>query len=1057
MLSRVAAVMAPRTHNRRRVTGSSGRRREGGESERQRPNMSRRVFASAVLLLFVMICCGSGGATAQADGGSNVRKAVDALRGIGWEKLDNWEDSSDAGGKYGSLRGPSLVEVQGHVFAIAEAHCKDGDDCSKFSFTGIASKYLGLNVDADPTEILTADASIFGIDLLKKGSEVINTTNGITRPTTLVIEDSVYVLLGSYSHKKQQVEGTNERGLLLLKGTLADEGGRKKIKWNETHLVKPHGKGESLSLAELIGGGGSGAVMDDGALVFPMQAKGNDGTNVLLSMRLSNSVNKWELSSTTPCKGCRDPTLAKWKEDEDDERLFMMAHCAGGYYDVYRSTPNGVSWYKLGEPINRVWGNSHNRSGYGVPSGFTTAIIEETKVMLITAPVYAKDDNEKGGKGRLHLWVTDNARVYDVGPASREADDAAASSLLLNSGKDNKELISLYENKKSDGAYNLVAVRLTEKLERIKEVVKKWKDLDSSLKTCRSGSSGTVDVRTKGMCNGPVPTDELVGFLSGNSTGTEWKDEYLGVNAIVHGPAEKRIGVPNGVRFKGPGAGAVWPVGDMGQTVPYYFANNEFTLVATVSIHEVPKEDSSPIPLIGVRMNDTSSTVLFGLSYTHDKWLTIAEDAGGVEEVDDIVKWEPNKTYQVVLRMDDDEWTVFVNREEIHRKSYDTSLFNSHRISHFYIGGDSKDQSAMGGHVTVTNVMLYKEELQRTELRELNASKVTIPSLGAEKQPTGPVTSTDVSVAPESRSEESASYEELTEGDRVKQEEGIAHDPVPAASSSTDAAGSSVSEPANAVESAQNSRPEDNTQLSEEETSRQATLNEDNGSMQRDSEVQTQVPQSEESTEVTDLETPPESNDAQPPEKEEDTNDMNGESMSPVGAPLSMDTATETVDSEQQVQKSTEPSAENKDVRSTGTRTTGAEQSLSLEAGDGNSERTMNSNSSPTPSKSDAEPTSADDTDNISRTDGAEVSSENGEEALQTVDTAPANTSTTPGDEAIPSTKGASRHSDNDFFNTSEVADLLSTALNHDGTVHGCVPRVLLLLLLGLWGTAALC
>ncbi|RNC36862.1 trans-sialidase [Trypanosoma cruzi] len=61
MLSRVAAVKAPRTHNRRRVTGSSGRRRGGRESEPQRPNMSRHVFTSAVLLLLViMMCCGSG-------------------------------------------------------------------------------------------------------------------------------------------------------------------------------------------------------------------------------------------------------------------------------------------------------------------------------------------------------------------------------------------------------------------------------------------------------------------------------------------------------------------------------------------------------------------------------------------------------------------------------------------------------------------------------------------------------------------------------------------------------------------------------------------------------------------------------------------------------------------------------------------------------------------------------------------------------------------------------------------------------------------------------------
>ncbi|EKF98360.1 trans-sialidase, putative [Trypanosoma cruzi] len=198
------------------------------------------------------------------------------------------------------------------------------------------------------------------------------------------------------------------------------------------------------------------------------------------------------------------------------------------------------------------------------------------------------------------------------------------------------------------------------------------------------------------MCNGRVPTDGLVGFLSGNSTENTWKDEYLGVNAIVHGPAEKRIVGPNGWTFKGPGAWAEWPVGDMGQTVPYYFANNKFTLSATVSIHEVPQSDSSPVPLIGVRMNDTSSTVLLGLSYTHDKkWLAIAEGSGNAEDFD-IVKWEPNKTYQVGLRMNTEYWTVFVNREEIDNMRYDEKLFNSHRISHFYIGGDSKHQSATG-------------------------------------------------------------------------------------------------------------------------------------------------------------------------------------------------------------------------------------------------------------------------------------------------------------------------------------------------------------------------
>ncbi|EAN93628.1 putative trans-sialidase, Group VIII [Trypanosoma cruzi] len=1047
MHSRIAAVKAPRTHNRRCVTGSSGRRREGRESEPKRPNMSRRVFTSAVLLLlFVMTCCGSGGAASA--GGSNVKKAVDALSGIGWEKLDKWEEIANAGGKYGSIRGPSLVEVQGHVFAIAEVHCKDGGECSKFSFTGIASKYLGLNVDAGPTEISTTNASIFGADLLKEGSEGINTRNGITRPTTVVLEESVYVLLGNYSHTRPQVGGTNERGLLLVKGTLTEENGKKQIRWNETHVMKPEPKGYSHSLSELIGGGGSGAVLRDGTLVFPMQAKDKDGTSFLLSMRFSNSRKKWELSYMTG-KGCRDPTLVKWEEYEYGEELFMMAHCAGGYYDVYRSTSDGVNWNGHFQPITRVWGNSHNRKGYGVQSGFTTAIIEGKEVMLITAPVYAKEDNE-GGKGRLHLWVTDKARVYDVGPVSREDEDAAASSLLLK-GKDNKELISLYENKKSDGSYNLVAVRLTEKLERIKEVVKTWQNLDSALQSCIY-PAGYDSVSTRGMCVNRVPTERLVGFLSGNSTQTEWRDEYLGVNATVTN-GEPRV--PNGLTFKGPGAGAEWPVGKLGQTVPYYFANTEFTLVATVSIHEVPQSGS--IPLMGVRMNDTKSTVLFGLSYTHEKkWLAIAEDPATSKLVDG---WEPNKTYQVVLKMNSNSWTVLVDREEIHNTNYNDHLFDFHRISHFYIGWDSKNQSATGGHVTVTNVMLYNEELFGDDLYELHASKVTVPSLGDEKQSTGPVAGTDVSVAFESNSEESAtSNEELTGDDTHEQRGKSVHILVPAASPSTDAAGSSVPEPATATESAGNSRSEDNAQLSEGETSQQATLNEDNESMQRDSELQTQELQSEESTEATDFEGSAESYGTEQPEEEGGTNGRSGGSVSSGAASSDMDTVATPVNGEHQVQQITEPSAENDDVRSTGTVTTGAEESFSLEAGDGNSERTMNSDGSLTPSKSDAEPTSAEDTDNISRTEGEESSSEDVKEVPQTVDTAPGNTNTTPGETMIPSESNATTPSDTDvLLEHGKFGDLLAMGEFAENTVHVCVSRVSLLLLLGLWGTAALC
>ncbi|PBJ78230.1 trans-sialidase [Trypanosoma cruzi cruzi] len=1037
MLTRVAAVNAPRTHNLCRVTGSSGRR-GGGESEPQRPHMSRRVFTSAVLLLLVIVmCCGACGAAAVEQAGA----AVDPFKGTTPISFANWKELKEDGSKITSLRVPGLVKVGDDVFAVAEAQC--GERSGAGICAGIVSKHLDIR--SGSMDISTSDISLFCMQLVDTVENSFETTE-LLRPTTLVLGDSVYMLVGNQSRTRPQVEGTNERCLLLVKGTVTVDGEKKKLVWNETHVVKPEPKGKSGSLTELIGGGGSGAVMRDGALVFPMQAKGKDGTSFLLSMSFDPSDEKWRLSRETPGKGCKDPTLVKWEKYEgDNERLFMMAHCAGGYYDVYRSILDGVNWYPYGEPITRVWGNSHGRTGYGVQSGSTTAIIEEKEVMLITAPVYPNDD----GKGRLHLWVTDKARVHDVGPVSRGEDDAAASSLLLKE-KDNNELISLYENKKSDGSYNLVAVSLTEKLERVKEVVKTWKDLDGALQSCSSGSSGTVDVRKKGMCNGRVPTNRLVGFLSGNFSENTWRDEYLGVNAKVTNGKRR---VPNGLTFQG--SWAEWPVGDMGQTVPYYFTNNEFALVATVSIHEVPKEDSSPVPLIGVRMNDTSSTVLFGLSYTHEKkWLAIPGKSAASRFVDG---WEPNRTYQVLLQMDYDYWTIVVDKEEIDHKSYDKNLFNSHRISHFYIGGDGKHQSATGCHVTVTNVMLYNERLLEHKLDELHASKATIPSLSVEEQPTGQVTKTDVSVASESNSVESAtSHEKLNESDTDEQGDNSADDPVPAATSSTVVGGSSISEPATAVGIAGASLPEDNAQFSEDETSWQATPHEAKESMQQDSAVQPQDAQSEILTEFADVKGSPESNDTEEPEEDGGTNDRSGKSTSSLGASSDVDTATETVYGEHQVQQSIELSAENNDVRSTGTVTTGTEESLSLEAGDGNSERTMNSGSSPTPSKSDAETTSAEDTDNISWTERAEVSSEEGKEALQTIDSAPGNTNTTPGKTKIPSESNATTPSDNDTF-TGEIAELLSMGLSRDSTVHVCVSRVLLLLLLGLWGIAALC
>ncbi|RNF00570.1 complement regulatory protein, partial [Trypanosoma cruzi] len=104
--------------------------------------MSRRLFTSAVLLLFVVMMCFDTGEAAASGGNPSI--AINPFTGT--TRIDaTWKDV-EINTESASLRVPSLVEVQGHVFAIAEAHCKDGDKCSKVGFTRIASKYLDLNV-----------------------------------------------------------------------------------------------------------------------------------------------------------------------------------------------------------------------------------------------------------------------------------------------------------------------------------------------------------------------------------------------------------------------------------------------------------------------------------------------------------------------------------------------------------------------------------------------------------------------------------------------------------------------------------------------------------------------------------------------------------------------------------------------------------------------------------------------------------------------------------------------------------------------------------------------
>ncbi|KAF8306563.1 putative trans-sialidase, Group V, partial [Trypanosoma cruzi] len=534
MLSRVAAVMAPRTHNRRRVTGSSGRRREGRESERQRPNMSRRVFTSAVLLLVVMMWCGSGGGASAEVQESTVPKF-------------EWKTITD-GVTVDSLGVPSLLKVGNDVFAVAEAQCKkDGNTV----FTGITSRLLSMEKGKEPEELLK-DA--------KKDTQVLEDVTSaekkevdVSRPTAVVNGDNIYMLVGKHNHEAAdtcQAETENiKSGILLVKGKVGEDG--KKIDWKETDGV-PCTLGEKHdSLSQLIVGGGSGVKLKDGTFLFPVEGtkkEEKDGKTVSLIMYSSKEVTNWTLSKGASADGCGDPSVVEWEK----EKLIMMTACDDGRRRVYESGDKGNSWTEALGTLSRVWGNKHKGKAELVRSGFITAKIgdgdDKRNVMLVTLPVYP-NEKEDNSKGVLHLWLTDNTHIADIGLISGD-DDVAASSLLYKSGNNNKEeLIALYEKKKGGGekpSLGMVSVRLTEQLQRVKDVLTTWREVDERVSNLCPSENTKKDAPTENACATDKITDGLVGFLSGNFSDGTWKDEYLGVNATVN-KKEGSASTDNGV------------------------------------------------------------------------------------------------------------------------------------------------------------------------------------------------------------------------------------------------------------------------------------------------------------------------------------------------------------------------------------------------------------------------------------------------------------------------------------------------------------------------------
>ncbi|PBJ68149.1 trans-sialidase [Trypanosoma cruzi cruzi] len=753
MLSRVAAVKAPRTHNRRRVTGSSGRRREGGESEPRRRNMSRRVFTSAVslLLLVVLMYCSTGGAaTAQvennavastpsgsaltgtitgegsASGGVERPQRVDLFVPQTTQVLPKKGTGSS---RRDSFVSPSLVSAGGVIAAFAEGHInvKPPHNESTKPSSDVVAEYIDSAWEW-PTLVEEVNKGTWSAHTVLGKAEGEGSLDVVRHPTTIAKGDKVFLLVGSTA--LSYVDGDWKEGSLELKLVVGevtnptDSEQSKRIEWGET---KSPLNGSTLAahkgnLTECLASGGSGVLMEDGTLVFPLMAMSekNDGVLPMIIYSKDNG-STWLLSEDISPANCTDPRITEWEGS-----LLMIVDCENDQR-VYESRDMGKTWTEAIGTLPGVWVNSQSEDypdGVWHVDALITATIEGRKVMLYTQRGYAMEENDNA----LYLRVTDNNRSFFVGPVGmgNAGKGELASTLLYSDGR-----LHLLQQRDNDEGSAISLSRLTEELKEIKSVLKTWAQNDAF------------------FSNLSIPTAGLVAVLSNASaSGDTWNDEYLCLNAMV----KNAMKVNDGFQLTEPNSGVLWLVNIPGDNVRHVSLSHNFTLVASVTIEEAPSEKTILTAVLG----NTEPPYIMRLSYTADKtWVKMFK--GETKPTTEGGTWEAGKEYQVALMLQGNKASVYIDGESLGEEEVPLTDEKPPELFAFCFGAcgeeedsqeePSQEESSQAAspvkpspeeigkksQVTVKNVFLYNRPLNSTERTAIKDRK-PVPKRAPEPQ-----------------------------------------------------------------------------------------------------------------------------------------------------------------------------------------------------------------------------------------------------------------------------------------------------------------------------------
>ncbi|RNF06285.1 trans-sialidase-like protein [Trypanosoma cruzi] len=711
--------------------------------------MSRRVFTSAVsLLLFAMMCCGSGASNVVATNSENLQlpHTVDLFVPKTTQVAPKEETGSSTARD--SFVSPSLVSAGGVIAAFAEGrvyaeYVVEGGKIIEPISSDVVAEYIDSSWDWSTLFGKVSESKWKAYTVLGPTDGTGNGVGFFYHPTTTTKGNKVFLLAGSLAGLKES-GGRRTRdnlGLKLVVGDVREPTSSEptgSIKWdkirsllNESNLAAHKDK-----LTELVAAGGSGILMEDGTLVFPLMAKSGNGNFYSMIIYSNDNGSTWSLSTGFSPAKCETPRVTEWEGS-----LLMIVDCVNGQR-VYESRDMGTTWTEAIGKLPGVWVKSQSflRDLSLHVDALITATIEGRKVMLYIQRGNFSRDNKPNP---LYLWVTDNNRSFYVGPAAMRdgMNWLLASTLLYSDGG----LHLLQRSINGEGSVISLS-RLTEELKTIKSVLSTWSQKDVFFSKLS------------------IPTAGLVAVLSGASSDDTWSDEYLCLNATVTN-AKK---VKDGLKFTEPDSGVLWSVNTRGDGIRSVSLSHNFTLVASVTIEGTPSEDA---PLLGAVFWDTETPYFMRLSYTADnKWETIFK--GETKQTTKSDNWESGKEYQVALMLQGNKSSMYIDGKSLGEEEVPLKGETPLELVSFCFGACGMKNFP----VTVTNVFLYNRPLNPTEMTAIKDRK-PVPKRAPEPQAGGvsQIIASAVS-GPEKNSAAQAvpvtsdphAFEEVSEGEAAK-------------------------------------------------------------------------------------------------------------------------------------------------------------------------------------------------------------------------------------------------------------------------------------------------